>query len=799
MNNHPYLKIIAKNTFTLFNLVNLILAVMVTLVGSYKNTLFLGVAIINTLISTINGIRAQKTIDQLKLISEKLPVIERQGIPTEIKPEEVKTGDLCILSLGDQIQFDSTLEEGQLEINESFITGEQDNILKKKGDHLTSGSFVVAGSGKARVEQPAADSSIAKLEQEAHVIKQADSQLFRTLNNIVKYISYALIPIGALLLWARFRVAGTTTETAVTSTVAALVSMIPEGLILLTSSVLALATVRLSRQKVLVENLYSIETMARVDTICLDKTGTLTTGQLKVVKAIPARGISEKRLERALAALMSHLPADNATSTALKAKYARNAEFEPTAQNHQKTYAKNASKAASTDDFSTNLDAYEIIPFSSDRKYSGITNDKETLLLGAPEILLDDLSQVPDTDKRVLVVVRLTGNLVCLEPTRAKSEEATETSTGQSRAQSRLADEDSARRAAKPANQIPVSRDHILGFVLLEDETRTSATKIIKYFYDNEVTPIIISGDRTDTVVSVANQVGFKSPTPVDLSRLHDSSTTEATASTHEPTTDATSKPLPRTKSPNYEQLVQKYNIFTRVTPVQKQRLVEALKKQGRTVAMTGDGVNDILAMKQADCSIAIGHGADAARRAANLVLLNSDFATVPEIIKEGRRSINNLERSGTLFLTKTIYASILAILFCIIPLEYPYSPIEMTLLNFVCIGFPGVVLALEPNFSRIKNQFTKNIKKYSLPTGLAVAIAALTLAIVAHFLALERHQTLTLSALITFIINFALLIRISRPFTKLRAGLLITIVVIMATAFLWPFAAQFFDFIPLF
>ena len=686
-------RIVARNTLTIFNLVNLVLATMVLLVGSYKNLLFIFIAIANTLISIVNEIRAKRTIDKLRLIAEQNPTVIRSGKVRQISQDQIVEGDLLVLSLGDQIIVDSEIIEGNVEVNEAFITGESNNILKHPGSKLISGSFIVSGTCKAKVIAVGTDNFITKLESTTHTIKTANSKLFTLMNNIVKYISYALIPIGALLLWARFRVPGTTTEVAVTSTVAALINMIPEGLILLTSSVLALATIRLSRKKVLVQDLYSIETLARVDCICLDKTGTLTTGKMKVKELIPAQGQTQNALETALMAILSRTSADTATSLALKAKLLKTAKFKPTEQ------------------------IVEIIPFSSDRKYSGVVTNKATYLMGAPEFLTKETSDFAN-NYRVIAVTK-----------NAK----------------------------------------LLGYALLEDELRRDAREIINYFYNNDVAIKIISGDNLATVENIAAKVGVKDIHGIDLSTIKGTI--------------------------DYEKLAKTYNIFTRVKPAQKKSLVLALKKHGNTVAMTGDGVNDILAMKEADCSIAIGEGSDAARRSAKLVLLESDFAAVPSIIDEGRQSINNLERSTTLFLAKTTYASILAVIFVILPLEYPFSPIEMSLLNFLCIGFPGLVLALEKNTSRIKNQFISNIKKFSIPTGIAVALAMVILASFAGIHGLARSSLITLSAIITFVIDIVLIYRISRPLNIFRATMICIIIFIFVFALLFPATRILFDF----
>ena len=711
--NHPTKKqmnsvgrIIAKNTLTIFNLVNLILALMILFVGSYKNLLFVLIAIANTLISIVNELRAKHIVDEMRIVAEQKPTVIRDGQTQQILSEDLVEGDVMVLSIGNQVIVDGVVAEGIVEVNESFITGESDNITKRVGDKLTSGSYIVAGACKATVSAVGENSFISKLESSARTIKTADSRLFRLMNNIVKYISFALIPIGILLLWARFRVPGTTTEVAVTSTVAALINMIPEGLVLLTSSVLALATIRLGRKKVLVQDLYSIETLARVDCICLDKTGTLTTGKMKVKELLPAEGQSMDALKEAFVTILSYSTADTATSVALKNKLLKSGKVKSKER------------------------IMEFIPFSSDRKYSGVKTDNGEILMGALEFItkkpkyLEEEKKI-DSEYRVVSVVR-------------------------------------------KAN----GRETLLGFALLEDEIRKDATEIIDFFVKNDVAVKIISGDNLNTVQKISNKVGVPGPSAVDLATLG--------------------------KEIDYDGLVQKYNIFTRVKPAQKKSLILALKKHGLTVAMTGDGVNDILAMKEADCSIAIGDGADAARRSAKIVLLKSDFAAVPDVIAEGRQSINNLERSTALFLAKTVYASILAVVFVFLPTEYPFMPIEMSLLNFACIGFPGLVLALEHNTERIKNNFTKNILMYSIPVGAAVSLCMITLSVIANAQGFSHSELNTIAVFVTFAIDLILIYWISRPLNALRAGLLITIVMIMAGVFVVPLTRSFFEFVML-
>lgn len=701
-------KIILRNTLTIFNLVNLVLAIMIISVGAYKNLLFILIAIANTLISIINEIRAKKTVDKMRLISEQKPTVIRNGKPYQIDQTEIVEGDLIVYSLGDQIIVDSRIEQGTVEVNEAFITGEQDNITKNRGDNLISGSFIVSGTCQATAIAVGAASQLNKIEQSAHIIKSTGSQLFVLMNNIVKYISYALIPIGILLFWSRLRISDGDTTTAVTTTVASLINMIPEGLILLTSSVLALATIRLARQKVLVQDLYSIETLARVDTIALDKTGTLTTGKMAIHDYTPL----QKSFEGALASILSHQATENATISALNRKFLKN--------------AKNQEIEGIT----------EIINFSSERKHSGVKTKSAAYLLGAIDFITDNkalINQVKTASDgyRTLAVVKRTIQ-----------------------------------------NQQSPSCEELLGYIRLEDEIRSDAKQIIKYFYDNNIDIKIISGDDLEAVTSIASRVGIKDLRGANLSDYN---------------------------SINYDKLVRDYSIFTRVKPAEKKNLIKALKKQGKTVAMTGDGVNDILAMKESDVSLAIGEGSDAARRSAKLVLLNSDFAAVPSIIDEGRQSINNLERSTTLFLAKTVYASILAILFIIIPLKAPFeSPVEMSLLNFTCIGYPGLILALEHNTERIKNRFARNILEYSVPVGLTISIAMLVLSTLAHYNIIPQLDLSTIAIFVTFTIDFILIYWISRPLNYLRASLLVSIIGIMLAAFFVPFAHNFFDFVSL-
>ena len=725
--------IIRKHTLTLFNLINLILAGLIFWVGSYKNALFFFVAIINTGIGIFNDVRAKKIVDKLSLVSAKKQTVIRDGEELKVNNEQIVLGDVVKYSLGSQVVVDSQILEGQAEVNESFITGESDNIGKNKGDKLISGSFVVAGTCYAEVVAVGADNFTSSVLKGAKTIKSAPSKLLSTLNQIIKLISIILIPIGILLLIKQFSISDDNAR-AVTSTVGTLISMIPEGLILLTSTVLALSTIRLSKRQVLVQDLYAIETLARVDTICLDKTGTITTGEMSVADTIALGKHTTDELENILSILSSNLEDNNATFQALRHKYGTK----------------------------SNVKADELIPFSSDRKYSGVKVKNTTYLIGALEYLSkNSVSQQNKTtnhsNRHVAIALKTKNDSskhVAIDP---KTFETYQTQADE------LAHDNRVLTVLKRSS----NKNDIIGFVLLKDVIRKDASAIIKFFTDNDVAAKIISGDNALTISGIATRVGFKNPQAIDLSTL---------------------------KNPDFDKLVKKYNIFARVKPEQKKQLILAFQKSGHTVAMTGDGVNDVLAMKEADCSISIGEGTDAARQVSKLVLLGSNFSSIPNIIGEGRRSINNLERSATLFLGKTCYATLLAIIFIFVNFQPPFSPITMTFLNFFTIGAPAFILALETNNQRVRDHFVRNIIHYSIPTGLAVTLAIVAATVLSWLCGFSYEQTATMAVIVIFAIGLALIARISRPWNKLRIALMIGLVIIMTAAFCVPLVRNFFS-----
>ncbi len=692
-------QILAENTFTLFNFINLILGVAIVLVGSYKNLLFLGVVVCNTLISTIQEIRAKKTVDKLSVISSSKARVIRDGNKKEIHINNIVLDDLVIYELGNQVVVDSKVVEGFCEVNESFITGEAKTIYKKEGDTLLSGSFIVSGTVKAKVIHVGLDNYTSVISHDAKKVKkEINSEIMRSLNKIVKYVSIALVPIGILLLLRQFSIDDNTTQNAVVTVVAAVVGMIPEGLILLVSSVLAISVLRLSNYNVLVQDLYALETLARVDTLCLDKTGTITEGVMEVVDVLPLNNHMINEIDEALSMIVFNLDDKNPTFTAIKEKY------------------KNISTKK----------ALRKIPFSSDRKYSGITLKNESLIMGAPEFILgkelikyerkiEELSK----ENRVLVLIKTD---------------------------------------AMKENILPKNKE-ALAFILIRDKVRKEAAKTLEYFMENDVDVKVISGDSVSTVSNVARQVGLEIKGIYDARNINEDT--------------------------DINLVVEENTVFGRVKPDQKKLLISALKSNGHVVAMTGDGVNDVLALKESDCGVAMNDGSDAARNVSELVLLDSNFDSMPKIVKEGRRTINNVERSATLFLSKTIYASLLALLFLFINYTYPFIPIQMTLINSLTIGIPAFILALEPNKSRVKGKFFVNVISKAIPSGITTVVNILLLVFVASLLNIPNEQTSTIAVIITAYTAILLIYRISKPLNTLRKSLLVLLTCIFCTVLL--------------
>ena len=674
-------EIILENTVTLFNIINAILAVAIILVGSYKNLGFLLIIVLNTVISTFQELHSKSVIDKLSVVSASKVKVLRDSKEYDVNLDEVVLDDIILLELGNQVITDAIIVDGVVEVDESFITGESDTLVKKEGDMLLSGSFIVSGNAKAKVEHIGYDNYTAKISSDTKYIKPISSEIMRSLNKIVKTISVIIVPLGILLFARQLYLSGNTLQNAVVNTVAAIIGMIPEGLVLLTSTVFAVSVIRLSKEKVLVQDLYCIESLARVDVICLDKTGTITEGKMEVVDVIPLDGETKASLGDILGSMMATTKDKNATAIAIRDAYYRKPKWK----------------------------VEEVIPFSSEKKYSGVKFATDTYLIGAVEFVLKDHGKsyqkmLDDYIKKYRVLV-----LVKVNNYGKKNEE---------------------RQA--------------LGFILLQDKVRKEAKKTLEYFKEQGVAIKIISGDNPITVSSIAKRAGLTEKLKViDLSAL------------------------------NSEEDIQKaaleYDVFGRVKPEEKHLLIRALKEAGHNVAMTGDGVNDCLALKEADCSIAMASGSDAARSVSQLVLLDSNFASMPSVVAEGRRSINNLERSASLFLVKTIYAGILAFLFLFIEMSYPFIPIQLTLASVVTIGIPSFVLALEPNKERVKGKFLVNVLKKSAPPAFTIILNILLICLAGQMFSLSYAKISTLCLTLTGYTSFILLFKICRPFNRIR------------------------------
>lgn len=696
-------QLLIENCFTLFNLINVILGIMVFLVGSYKNMLFLGVVICNTSISLIQELRAKRIIDRLSIIAKTEAKVIRNGKKELINNNNIVMDDIILFELGDQIITDSIILDGFCEVDESFITGESKTIFKKTGDMLLSGSFVVSGNVTAKVIHVALDNYTSKISLDAKKMKeQYSSEIMKSLKKIVKYISIFLIPIGILLFLRQFSIEGNTLRNAVVSVTSAIIGMIPEGLILLVSTVLALSSIKLSKSNILVQDLYSIETMARVDTLCLDKTGTITEGIMEVNDIIKLDSTNDE-IDEVLEAISTNLNDNNPTFKAINNKYGNN----------------------------SNIKTKDIIPFSSEKKYSGIKYDDSFYIMGAPEFIINDNKYIKEYEKlseesRVLILVKAYGS-----------------------------------KNLEDCKKVPMA------FITIKDIIRKDASNIIKYFSENNVNLKIISGDNNKTILKIAKEIDFDIEGIVDLSKENIS---------------------------DYNELVRSNNIFTRVKPEQKRELIKAIKANNHVVAMTGDGVNDVLALKEADVSISFGSGTSAARNVSDLILLDSNFTNVPEIVKEGRKTINNVQRSATLFLSKTIYASLLAISFLFIKYLYPFEPIQMTLINTLTIGIPAFILALEPNYNIVSGKFLINVISKSIPSGITTVLNILLLVFLGKFFQIPGDQISTIAVIITAYTALLLIYRISKPLNYLRRLLLVFISMIFIIVLLTKFGTGFYS-----
>lgn len=700
-------EIVISNVFTYFNLIFLVITILLIMVGSFRNLTFLPIIIGNTVIGIVQEIRAKKTLEKMSLLNTPHADVIRNGSVKQISTDELVKDDVILLTAGKQICADAVVISGNIQVNESLLTGEADEVEKTEGSTLMSGSFVVSGECYARLEKVGNESYISKLSLEAKSMGDKEqSEMIRSINLIVKWVGIVIIPIGLILFWQSHFVNGESITKSVTSTVAAIIGMIPEGLYLLTTVALALSTMKLARKKVLLHDMKSIETLARVDVLCVDKTGTITEPDMKLKEIFLCKNSGADGTQTALtldelkSLILDYANAsvdNNATMLALKA-YAAEALTNNTSALHRTAVSQQA--------------------FSSSLKYGSVTFSDGTYLLGAPEFIMhDDFAHIeeeiiPYADKgdRVLLFARYNGENV----------------------------ENGINGSVTP-----------LGFVALANPIRANAVKTFEYFKSQGVAIKVISGDNPRTVSRIAIQAGIESA---------ESFVDAATLDTEDKIADA----------------VNKYTVFGRVTPKQKKQLVKALQAKGHTVAMTGDGVNDILAMKDADCSVAMASGSEAAAQAAQVVLLDSDFAHMPDVVYEGRRVVNNIQRSASLFLVKNIFSLLLSLFSVILMVTYPLEPAQVSLISMFTIGVPGFLLALEQNKDRIKGHFITNVMLKALPGGLTDVIAVGALVVCGEVFCISDASIGTIATLVLSVVGFMILFKISEPLNGMKYAVII-------------------------
>lgn len=682
-------RIFYDNIVTLFNLINLVLLLALMAVGSYKNMLFIGVAICNIAIGIFQEIRSKKSVDKLTILSETKTEVLRNGKVYQISKDEIVLDDIIILSRGNQIPADCVVCSGNCKVNESLLTGESNLIDKAENDELLSGSFVAAGKCYARVSKVGEESYASQINAQAKYIKKINSQILKSFRMIIKICTFIIIPVGITFFIRQFMILNGDLTSTVENTVASIVGMIPSGMLLLTSTVLAVSVIRLSRQKVLVNEMYCIESLARVDVLCVDKTGTLTTDEMNVTDVISFES-DEAEIKTALSSIVNSSEEINATLYAIKAYVGNQAPVE----------------------------CNKFTPFSSETKWSGgsYTNGR-SYIIGASEFVFKDrkkYAQVYDKIKDITKTVRI----IALAVTNSEFD----------------------------GKNLPDSLQP-MALILIKDKLRENVNDTIEFFKEQGVTLKVISGDSVKTVQSIAVDTGIAgAENAVDMTEI----TTE-------------------------EELflaAESCNVFGRVTPAQKKELVQALKDHGHCVAMIGDGVNDVLALKEADCSVAMSSGSEAARNVSQLVLVNNDFASMPKVVAEGRRSINNVERSSSLFLVKTIYSIILSIFFIFFEGQYPFEPIQLSLIGALTIGFPSFVLALQPNKQRVSGNFTFNIISRAAPAAICVIANIILTSVIGGMFGIPHSEFSTISVYLTALSCLLLIARLSFPFNLLRFGM---------------------------
>ena len=693
--------IVKQNVLTYFNLIFLIITILLIVVGSYRDLTFLPIIVANTLIGIFQEWRSKVTLDKLTIMSAPKIRTLRGGVEKTIPAEQLVLDDLVIFEAGNQIPADAVVEEGEVQVNEALLTGEADEILKKPGDGLLSGSFIVSGQCKARLDKVGADSYISKLTLEAKARKnEEESEMIRSLDRLVKIIGVLIIPIGILLFSQQYFINGESLKSSVTATVAAVIGMIPEGLYLLASVAMAVSVMRLAFGKVLVHSMKSIETLARVDVLCVDKTGTITENTMTVKKAVPLYEMNAEgedpdfspeelaTLELQVGDFVTAMNGDNITMQALQAYFQKHTGRRPD----------------------------QVFSFSSENKYSGAVFGEHNYVMGAPEFLLRSSYQ---EYQPLIEKYSSQGYRVLLF---GEYQEALD-------------------GGALKAPVIPK------GMVLMANPVRENAPETFRYFADQGVAIKVISGDNPVTVSEVAKEAGIENAEAyIDVSMLH--------------------------SEEELLEAAEKYTVFGRVKPDQKRQLIAALKQKGHTVAMTGDGVNDVLALKDADCSIAMASGSDAAAHAAQMVLLESDFSKMPSVVAEGRRVVNNIERTASLFLVKNIFSLLMSVFSIVFMMNYPLEPSQISLISMFTIGIPAFFMSLEQNRNRIQGRFLNNVFFRALPAGLTDFAVISGLVIFCREFMVGDTDLSTSCTILLAIVGIMILYKIMSPMSKYHWGL---------------------------
>lgn len=693
-------QIIKDNVCTLFNAFNLMIGICLALVGAYANMVYLLIVSMNIMIGIIQEIHAKKMVENLSIIGASKATVVRDGKEHEIFMDNIVLDDIILVQMGSQICTDSVVVHGEIEVNESLLTGEADSVLKKVGDTLLSGSFVVSGKCYAKAEHIGADNFAAKLAQGAKKHKRTNSELLTSMRKVTKFTSYFIVPIGIILFLEAYILRGDSVYNSVVASAAALLGMLPKGLVLLISISLVAGIIKLSKKKILVQDLYALETLAHVDTLCLDKTGTITEGKMYVSNFyITDKTSMPVTAEQAICCFVGAMEDNNATFTALKEHFTADYTYKPI---HRTS-------------------------FSSERKWSAVTfENMGTIVVGAPEVILaQDASPLPT---KAVEAQKSGKRIVCLGYTSELIENGT------------------------------LYDVNLIAAIELSEPIRRNAGETLAFFTQEGVDIKIISGDNPLTVSNIAKQAGLANyDSYIDMSKVQ----------SEEDITDAAVK----------------YSVFGRVTPNQKSQLVKALQASGRTVAMTGDGVNDVLALKEADCSIAMASGSDAAKQVSQIVLLESDFTSLPEAVMEGRRVINNITRFGSVFLVKTIYSALLSLFSILTMTAFPFVPIQITLYDMFIEAYPSFALSLEPNRNRIEGKFLPNVISRALPFAVLIMINIIITVCVAPMIGISEPESITVMYFITSFAGILAVFKSCRPFNKIRAFICVTVLIGFYTA----------------